>query len=209
MIKSISYNQEEIISNILKLHCCGNIELDTTYSSGNFYKGNITPPMFKMDSEPQMKGVAKVTGANIPLPNESINTAMFDPPFLATKGKSLNQGGNSNKTVKRFGYYPDELSLHSFYQDALKEFHRVLKPNGVLIFKCQDKVSSGKQYWSHVFVMNEAIKIGYYVKDLFILLAKNRITAKWQLVNQKHARKFHSYFLVLQKSNRKVNYIVR
>lgn len=32
---------------------------------------------------------------------------------------------------------------------------------------------------SHVFIMNEAIKIGFYPKDLFILLAKNRLTADW------------------------------
>ena len=37
-----------------------------------------------------------------------------------------------------------------------------------------------------------------YNKDLFILLAKNRIVGH-NHNNQKHARKFHSYFLVLIK----------
>jgi len=82
-----------------------------------------------------------------------------------------------------------------------------LKGDGILIFKCQDKVSSGKQYFSHNFIMNEAEKIGYYTKDMFILLAKNRIVADWQLKNQKNARKFHSYFLVFEKSKRIIEYV--
>jgi len=131
---------------------------------------------------------------------------MFDPPFLATTGKSL-KTDEGNIINRRFGVYPSEKELHQFYVDSLLESHRILKKNGILIFKCQDKVSGGKQYMSHVFIMNEAIKIGFYPKDLFILLAKNRIVADWQLKNQKNARKFHSYFWVFEKSNRQIQYI--
>jgi SAM-dependent methyltransferase len=132
---------------------------------------------------------------------------MFDPPFLATTGKSLKSNDNNNKINKRFGVYPSEKELHQFYINALKEFYRLLKPNGVLIFKCQDKISSGKQYLSHCFIIQEAEKLGYYTKDMFILLAKNRIVADWQLKNQKNARKFHSYFLVFEKSTKKIEYV--
>ena len=89
----------------------------------------------------------------------------------------------------------------------MKEFYRILKDKGILIFKCQDKVSSGKQYMSHVFIMNEAVKLGFYPKDLFILLAKSRIVADWQLKNQKNARKFHSYFWVFQKCDTQIQYV--
>jgi len=60
---------------------------------------------------------------------------------------------------------------------------------------------------SHVFIINEANKIGFYCKDLFILLAKNRLVADWQLKNQKNARKFHCYFLVFVKNKKKVKYV--
>lgn len=132
---------------------------------------------------------------------------MFDPPFLATKGSSLSKNDDSNKINKRFGVYPNEQQLHQFYIDAIKEQYRILKENGILIFKCQDKISSSKQYMSHCFIYNEAIKIGFYPKDLFILLAKNRIVANWQAENQKNARKFHSYFWVFEKSNKIIKYI--
>ena len=207
MVKSISYNEEEIINWILNLHCKTSIELDPTYSKGNFYKGSITKPKYKFDLYPQIDGVERANAEKLPLEDISINTIMFDPPFLATKGKSLTIDNGSNKINKRFGVYPTEKELHTFYINALIEFHRILKPNGVLIFKCQEKVSSGTQYFSHNFIINEANKLGFYTKDMFILLAKQRIVANWQLKNQKNARKFHSYFLVFEKSNKTVKYI--
>lgn len=208
LIKSISYDEQEIIKSILKLHCNNkDIECDPTYSKGNFYKKGLTKPKYKFDLYPQLEEVIKANAENLPLDNESINVLMFDPPFLATKGKSLEIENTSNKINKRFGVYPTEKKLHQFYINALKEFHRILKPDGILIFKCQDKVSGGKQYFSHHFIMTEAEKLGYYIKDMFILLAKNRIVADWQLKNQKNARKFHSYFLVLEKSNKRTSYV--
>lgn len=209
LIKSISYEQSEIIEWILHLHAPNNIiDCDPTYSIGNFYKNTgIKEPTYKFDINPQIDGVEYGDSRNLPLSNNSINCMMFDPPFLATTGKSLNEDKDNNIINKRFGVYSSEQELHQFYIDSLKEACRILDNKGILIFKCQDKVSSGKQYMSHCFIYNEAIKIGFYPKDLFILLAKNRLVADWQLKNQKNARKFHSYFWVFEKNNKKINYI--
>ncbi len=210
MIKSISYDQSEIIKWILQLHVPqGYIDCDPTYSKGLFYKNTGIPePKYKFDIKPQFDDVIQANAESLPLDSDSINCIMFDPPFLATSGKSLEKDNNNNNKInKRFGVYPTEQSLHRFYVRAMYEFYRILKNNGILIFKCQDKISGGKQYMSHVFICNKAVQIGFYPKDLFILLAKNRIVAKWQLKNQKNARKFHSYFWVFEKSNRKIDYI--
>ena len=209
MAKSISYDQTEIINWILNLHVPSHhIDCDPTYSKGNFYNNTgIQHPQYKFDILPQADGVEYGDSRSLPLMNRSINCMMFDPPFLATTGKSLKTDNDSNKINKRFGVYPSEKELHRFYINSMKEAYRILKDDGILIFKCQDKVSSGKQYMSHVFVMNEAVKIGFYPKDLFILLAKNRLVANWQLNKQKNARKFHSYFWIFQKCNKKIEYI--
>lgn len=105
---------------------------------------------------------------------------MFDPPFLATTGPSLNSNENNNLINKRFGVYPNEKELHQMYLDALKEFWRILSPDGILIFKCQDKVSSGKQYMTHNYIINMAEEIGFYSLDLFVLGVENRLVADWQ-----------------------------
>ncbi len=209
VIKSISFDEQEIIKNIIKLHCKYPIELDPTYSKGNFYKNGIESPKFKFDIKPQTEDTEYGNAEDLPINNNTIHTIMFDPPFLATTGKSLNEHNSSNKINKRFGVFPNEEELHSFYIRAMIEFYRILKKNGILIFKCQDKISSGTQYLSHNFIINQAERVGFYCKDIFILLAKNRIVADWQAKNQKHARKYHSYFLVLQKSDKEVNYTGR
>lgn len=200
VIKSISYSQDEIINNILSLHVPSHkIDCDPTYSKGVFYKGNVPKPSMKYDLYPQTVDTIQADCRHLPIENNSINCLMFDPPFLATKGPSLNEEKDNNVINKRFGVYPTEIELHQFYIDSIKEFYRILSTNGILIFKCQDKISSGTQYMTHVFVMNEAVKLGFYPKDLFILLAKNRIVADWQAKNQKNARKYHSYFWVFEK----------
>lgn len=209
MIKSISYDQGEIINWILQLHVPDKkIDCDPTYSIGNFYKNTgIEEPRYKYDINPQISGVEFADSRELPLEDESISCLMFDPPFLATSGQSLNKNDNNNIINKRFGVYPSEYELHQFYIDSIRESYRVLKEKGILIFKCQDKISSGKQYMSHCFIYNEAIKAGFYPKDLFILLAKNRLVADWQLKNQKNARKFHSYFWVFEKINKQIAYV--
>lgn len=209
MVKSISYSQEEIIKWILDLYVPSkHINLDATYSIGNFYKNTgIQEPEYKFDINPIIDGVEFGDVRNLPIEDNSIDCQMFDPPFLATTGESLKSNVSNNIINKRFGVYDNEKLLHQMYIDAMKESYRILNDNGILIFKCQDKISSGKQYLSHVFIINEAIKIGFYPEDIFILLAKNRIVADWQLKNQKHARKFHSYFIVLKKINKNIKYV--
>ncbi len=206
MIKTVYNNQIEIIQNIINLHVPqGYIDLDPTYSKGNFYKsGEIEKPYFRFDINPQTKDSYKACATELPLSDNNVNCIMFDPPFLATTGPSLLKS-EGNIINKRFGVFKTEKDLFIFYKKALIEFYRVLTKNGIIIFKCQDKVSSGKNYFSHNIIMQQALEIGFYPKDLFILLAKNRIIANWQR-NQKHARKYHSYFWVFEKRKSKINY---
>ena len=207
LVKSIGYDQGEIIRNILRLHVPeGRIDCDATFSTGAFYNGTgVDPPALRFDIRPQAEGVTEADARHLPLEDSSISCMMLDPPFLATKGRSLTEG-TGNRINRRFGVYPDEKSLHQMYADVIREAYRVLKPDGILIFKCQDKVSSGKQYLSHVFVVNTAVAAGFYPKDLFVLLAKNRLVADWQSRNQLHSRKFHAYFIVFQKSKTRIKY---
>lgn len=201
MIKSISYSQDEILAAIAKLYLPENtFELDATYSKGGFY--DVMPkPKFCFDLTPQCEGVVQADCRALPIAESSIESMMLDLPFLATTGKSL-QTTTGNKINRRFSVCSNERDLYDLYQSAMKEANRVLKPDGVLVMKCQDKVSSGKQYMMHCDIYNWAVELGFEVCDLFILLAKNRLVANWQR-NQKHARKFHCYFWVFRKNSRK------
>ena len=56
MIKSISYDQSEIIKNILELHVVNRtIDCDPTFSYGNFYKNTgINIPKYIFDINPKI-----------------------------------------------------------------------------------------------------------------------------------------------------------
>ncbi len=209
IIKSISFSQTEILTAILHLYIPeGCFEVDTTCSKGGFYKnGEVPQPTHCSDLVPQMPCVQQADCRALPFASESVSSIMFDPPFLATTGPSL-KTESGNRINRRFSVCASEQELAALYQDAIREAVRVLRPGGVLVIKCQDKVSGGKQYMMHCQVYNWAVSEGLEPLDLFILLARNRLIANWQR-NQKHARKYHCYFWVFQKRRGKEKTIAR
>ena len=84
------------------------------------------------------------------------------------------------------------------YFSAGKEANRVLKLKGILIVKCQDEVSANKQHLTHVEIINAYNELGFYAKDLFVVVRPNK-PAMSRVIRQVHARKNHSYFLVFVK----------
>lgn len=194
IIKTISFDEGEILRNIIKLHCHKGFELDPCFSIGNIYKRTgIDLPNIKFDINPQKDGVLKSSADDLPIENKVIESILFDPPFLINKGPSYING--KSKMTKVFRAFPSIKELFEWYSKCLIEFKRILIKKGVLVFKCQDTVSSGKQNFSHCYIMEEAVKIGFYPKDLFILLAKNRMIGHNHKI-QKHARKYHCYYWV-------------
>jgi ubiquinone/menaquinone biosynthesis C-methylase UbiE len=87
---------------------------------------------------------------------------------------------------------------------ALAEFARILKPGGVVVFKCQDTVQSGKQVWNHVFILQAAEQHGFVAEDLLILRTpQNRRVRGHNWGDQQHAWRTHCYFWVFTKGKRR------
>jgi hypothetical protein len=200
-IKSVNYDQHEIIIDIMRLCRINRFDVDLTYGNGKFYTG-IQEPVFKFDISPQVDGVVAADSCNVPLPDNSVTSVMFDPPFL-TYVRAAREGNGNMVMAKRFGGYwkYDELEQH--YKGTLVEAVRVLKKKGIMVFKCQDIIHNHKMHCTHVNVINWAAEAGLRLKDLFILPVKHRMPIPEQegvaKKQQKHARIYHSYFLVFEK----------
>jgi len=194
MIKNYSYDQEEIINNILILHNQSqNIELDPCYNLGGFYKnGLVKSPRIKSDIAPQSPGVLKFDIRSLPFENSSIKSAIFDPPFII---------GRTSLMSKRYGSFNSLSELLLFYKESLHELKRVLKHGGLLIIKCQDFVNARKMHFILPQVLKMAKELNFATRDLFHLLAKSRAIAG-RIKNQQHARNYHCYFLVLKNNKR-------
>lgn len=207
VIKTVSDEQSVIINNILKLYIPSReIDVDPTYSKGNFYKKTIIPePKYKFDLYPQTEDTVEASSDNLPLGDKSVNSIMFDPPFVVGTPNSSKGKLGSNIITNRFGSYKNIEDLWKYYDASMMEFSRIIKDGGVLIVKCQDTISSSKQYLSHVEMINYGIRYGFYCKDLFIQTTKNRILSGKHKI-QMHARKYHCYWLVFTKEQSKVKY---
>jgi hypothetical protein len=192
LVKSVGHSDTEILQNIQQLYAPNGFDLDPTYSKGIFYK-DISEPRLKYDLKPQIEGVEQADCRCLPLESGLIENIVFDPPFMfGTHGQTKN-----NRMNQRFTMFDSFSDLCSMYQDSLKEFYRILTKKGYLFFKCQDYTDS-KTTITHCLVYNWATQIGFYAKDIFILVASGGRIYNPNL-QQRHARKFHSYWWAFRK----------
>lgn len=228
VIKSISYNQHEILFNIMQLYNEGKpFDCDMTYSKGKFYgsfilkksngevvKFEIPEPQYKFDVYPQTEDTVKIEPlSKLPLEDESLDSMIVDLPFVisppnAPSMKEKKKG--RNVIANRFSsFYPYD-ELYKTYAFWIKECFRVLKPNGTLVWKTQMNISGGINYDTPLWSKLCANKVGFVIEDEFILNAKQRLISG-KVKNQLHSRKYHSSFLVFKKFKSKkynrVNYL--
>ena len=194
VIKSIQNSDRDVLFAIKKLYLDGeNYDLDPCYSTGKFYE-DLERPIIKMDKTPQNIEIVENDILNgIPLKNKYVKSIVFDPPFMfGTHGQTKN-----NIMTKRFTMFDNWKQLKDMYKKSLSEFYRILIKGGIVAFKCQDYTDS-KTTLTHCYVHNWAIEQGFKVEDLFIMAFKGGRIWNSNLV-QRHARKYHSYWIILKK----------
>lgn len=192
MIRNVSESQDEILESIMTLYCPRGFDLDPCFGQGAFYKsGRIPRPAQCFDLIPQHEGVETADVRNLPLYPGTSEAIIFDPPFVHAHGRGSVMGN-------RYQSYSTQKVLFRFYERAFEELLRVLRPGGILVWKCQDIVESGKQVWNHVMIHVLCTSRGMTAKDLFVLVARHRM-AGHNHKRQLHARKFTSYFWVFKK----------
>lgn len=203
---------ENIFPQILDLHVKHGARIaDVTWGKGVFWK-KVPEGLYEVLATDIAMGI---DCRNLPYENESLDCVILDPPYMEGFYRKENQhkagsgthssfseaysnGDETNDDTDNIGTKKWHAAVTDVYFKAGLEAYRVLKKKGVLIVKCQDEVSAGKQWLTHVEIINEYEKYGYYAKDLFIVIRTNK-PAVSRLKKQIHARKNHSYFLVFIK----------
>jgi hypothetical protein len=193
-VLSFSGDEKQILKWILTLHNNGQgVDVDPCYSIGRFWEG-LPKPKQKFDLYPHLDEVRQASANNLPIDSESVSSVMFDPPFIFCSSAKT-----PGRIRERFTDFSSFEELKEMYASSMREFYRILKVDGILIFKCQDLMVSSTQYMTHVFVMNEAQKLGLYILDLFILTNPHVMMSSTWINGQNHARKAHSYYIVFKK----------
>lgn len=203
---------ENVFPQILELHVPKNSKIaDVTWGKGVFWKS-----VPKNDYEILATDIATgVDCRNLPYENDSLDCVVLDPPYMegfyrkipehkAASGthisfaEAYSNGNEINDDTDNNGTKKWHAAVTDMYFKAGKEAYRILKKKGVFIVKCQDEVSAGKQWLTHVEIINQYEKYGFYTKDLFVVVRTNKPSVS-RIQKQVHARKNHSYFLVFTK----------
>ena len=214
IIKNISFDQSEILWNIMQLYNGGQpFDCDMTASELKFYgKGRgayeIPVPKILFDVCPQTENTIKIEKwGKLPLEDNSIHSLVIDLPFVISPANSpsaVNPKKGSQLIASRFSaYYPVD-NLYASYYHWLKQAYRVLDEGGLLIFKEQSMISGGIRHNTDEFSFMAAHKLGFKMIDKFILQAKARLISNAKMKNgQQHSRSYTSQFLVFKKESKR------
>lgn len=195
----------DIFPQILALHVLEGARIaDVTYGGGVFWR-NVDLDKYKLLPSDIADGV---DCRSLPYENSSLDAVVLDPPYMEgfyRREAGHKAGSGTHSTFREYYSNGDETTgvkwhaaVTDLYFKAGSEAYRVLKDNGVLIVKCQDEVSANRQWLTHVEIINDYEKKGFYTKDLFVVVRSNTPGVS-RLKKQVHARKNHSYFLVFVK----------
>lgn len=221
-------DNEDIFPDILDLHLFeGATIADVTFGKGVFWnkvdtqKYHILPSdkYLKPETIQKWKHLNPQSGVdcqNLPYHNAELDCIVLDPPYLESFYRENKEqvGGQGTHNAFRQSYSSNtglevsEKKWHEavidMYEKAGVEAFRVLKDNGLLIVKCQDEVSANKQRLTHIEIITGYESLGFYTKDLFIVVRTNKPVVS-RVVKQLHARKNHSYFIVFVKQKSKIS----
>jgi hypothetical protein len=205
----------ELFPRILALHVPpGAVIADVTYGQGVFWQQVPTGRYTLLPSD-----IATGTDCRaLPYADASVCALVLDPPYMEglLRPKAATRGGLGSHAGLRIYYAaggegadPGPIgtaaaggrwhqAVLDLYLGAAAEARRVLRDHGILIVKCQDEVSANRQELTHVQIITGLAELGFYARDLFVLVRPGRPGVA-RLLRQVHARKNHSYFLVFQK----------
>ena len=164
-----------------------------TYGHGNFWK-LVYRSAYRLTTNDLIQPAdVQADLRSMPFADSSFDATVLDPPYL-DRHKPYH---NANYGIGSSNDLRTQAGIRSFYLAGAREAHRLLKRNGVLILKCQD---SGQTWNLPVFMKVP----GFSCTDIFVLLQSDTPPwdPKWK--RQHHARKRHSYFIVLRKESSQV-----
>jgi len=174
--------------------------LDATVNGGRFWRGSGRP-VIGMDVEAKHRPAIVGDNTAMPLRTGSVDVVVYDPPHIPNQGKDNLKDFNTRfgltlKSSKENGY-----TFTHTYPPFVREAHRVLKAEGILLCKITDYIHDHQYQWAHVDFIQAARVAGFTACDCIVKTRKGPIIdPKWKIAH--HSRRQHCYWLIFRKSGK-------
>lgn len=190
--------------------------LDATWGAGVFWKSVLPlPHLVRADLDPKRCPDVVADYRRPPWPGETFDAYVLDPPYKFGTSRNMTEGHDrySNNLRTERGW----KAVKAMYGLAMSWAWLSLKPKGILMVKGIDQVEGGR---THPFLHYPALLPGapvldplsllpipgarWELHDIFVLVQEDDPTMRHdpREVDQQHARKNHSYLVVLGKVGR-------
>lgn len=192
----------DLFPDILDLYVpVGSTVLDMTWGNGVFWKkARGERQIVRNDINPE-KGDYHDDFSNTRWGDNYFDAVIFDPPYLYVGGfktlkASIDRGYSNKQRALDQGIYGVE-GVDKMYMGGMTEGWRILKDKGIFVCKCMDQIMSGRLEMPHIRYIEHWKNLGGIVEDFFVMIVNGQPTMRHKY--QLHARRNHSYFIVLRK----------
>ena len=179
----------------------GDLTIDLTYGLGRFWTrwkpDELHCADLNPDKSPDFPDGLDATATGFL--DSCYDVVVVDPPYKLN-GKS-GQGGpaSSDADYGVDGDYMPVGARMNLMRNMLTEANRIVKPGGVVLYKCQAQVVSGNVMWQDRVMAQHAEHVGMrHIDSLFVEGVRAQPSGRRQI----HARRNYSTLLVLQAMKR-------
>jgi DNA modification methylase len=201
VLTSYQCNNDYLIAQVARLYFRdGNRIADVTYGEGRFWrKVNLSQYQF-YPSDLLTLPEHPYDFRHLPYRSCDFDIHVFDPPYIHQRRGQPRQrihGADyrNAETTEKFTYE----QIIELFRDGMTEGHRILKPGGLMLVKCQDQIDEkGHQRMAHIDVHNIALhELLMVLEDQFVLIQPSPLLQFGR--STRHAKKNHSYLFVFRK----------
>lgn len=170
------------------------LTLDPTYGKGTWW--NVWRPLQLWTHDLADDGV---DFRSLPYSDASFDAVAFDPPYVCVGGRATSTLPGFHQRYGLTDAPRTPAGVQELIDDGLTDAHRVVKPGGHVLVKCQDYIWSGRLWLGTHRTLTHALGLGFEVVDRLEHLSGVRPQPPGR--RQVHARRNLSTLFVLRRNS--------
>lgn len=206
-LESVFFGRDrELLPKLLQFYAKrGARVLDATANKRRMWRGVVWEPRpVFLDIDPRVDPDVVGDFRAMPFDDASFDVVVFDPPHVTHGGARRTAARHNTSLVEAFGLDripgPPASNISGLFTPFLREAHRVLRPDGVVLAKLKDNIHNHRNQWVLPRWVNAVWEVaGMTPCDLIVKRdpSAGMIDPKWKTAH--HARNVHCWWVVVRK----------